>query len=274
MPRNLAHRRPDLPHQSLVHRLVEGALHTAGGVCRALWAGRQLHLTPGTQVLRWAHGARVDVGHGCLLDGRISAQECITVGDDTVFVLLHAPIVRFLPEVAQPQVAPASVSRMGLPKAVVWDTTAARGVCESALQVAPHSVWRGDLVCRQHLFLGQGCIAHGSLKAQGDLVLAADTSVTGSVMAQGRITLQAGCKVRGLVVSETAIQIDCACVIGAPGHPTTVTAPRIQVGPGVLVYGTLWAGDQGHANGLTTALRQAQSQTDEVDHRLAHEALA
>lgn len=259
---------------------AQGRLRTSGGIYRALWAGRQLELTPGTQVLRWAHGARVDVGQGCYLDGRISAQEWITVGGGTSFVLLHAPVVRFLPEAekqpdaANQPVEPASVSQMGLPKSVVWDASTKRGVCESALKVAPNSAWQGDLVCRDHLFVGQSCHAHGSLKAQGDLVLAADTRVTGSVVAQGQVTLKAGCKVRGLVVSETAIVIDAGCMIGAPGHPSTVAAPRIRVASDVVVFGTLWAGERGSADGLANAFKQAQAPADAPDKILTREAQA
>jgi cytoskeletal protein CcmA (bactofilin family) len=253
---------------------AQGALHTSGGIYRALWAGQLLQLTPGTQVLRWAHGTRVEVGQGCHLVGRVSAQECIRVGGGTSFTLLHAPMVRFLPEAAQRLIEPTIVARMGLPQAVAWDAATSRGVCESALQVAPHTTWRGDLVCRNTLLLGQGCNAHGSLKAQGDLVLGADTSVTGSVVAQGRLTLKAGCKVRGLVVSETAIVIECACVIGTPEHPATVTAPRIQVAPGVLVFGTLWATAHGLTEDLSMALSPAHTEASHSFGQLANEALA
>jgi hypothetical protein len=259
---------------------AQGGLLTSGGIYRALWAGCQLELTPGTQVLRWAHGARVDVGHGCHLKGRISALEWITVGEGTTFVLLHAPVVRFLPqaakraETANQPVEPASVFHLGLPKDVEWDASAKRGVCESALKVEPNSAWRGDLVCRDSLFVGHGCNAHGSLKAQGDLVLAADTSVTGSVVAEGQITLKTGCRVRGLVVSETAIVIGSGCMIGTPDHPATVAAPRIQVASDVVVFGTLWAGERGSAEGLADALTQAQATAQAPNEILIHEAKA
>ena len=241
-----------------VNFLAEVAAHgdlrtAAGGVYRALWAGCQLRIAPHGTVLRWAHGSNVDVGSGCALAGRVSADHAITLRNDTSFTLLHAPIVSFLPAWSAPAVATAAVSRIGLPDAVAWDAVAGRGTCDAALDVGAHRAWRGDLVCRADLALGSGCNAHGSIKAHGDIAIAPGSFVAGSVIAAGRITLGAGCTVRGSVISEVGIVLGDGCVIGAPGHPATVAAPGIAVGAGVVVHGTLWAGSSGHTQARAVA---------------------
>lgn len=252
---------------------AQGSLRTAAGrVYRALWAGRALELAPGSQVLRWAHGAQVDVASGCRLAGRVSADECITVHSDTAFTLLHAPTVRFLPAATDVIAETTPVSWIGLPDAVAWDATASRGTCDDALDIDPHCAWRGDLVCRGALSLGPGCKAHGSLKTHADLLVGAGSSITGSVIAEGRITLGAGCRVRGSVVSETAVVLGNGCVIGAPDHPATVAAPRIQVAPGVRVSGTLWAGEDGNSDGLVEVLDPLESRFDALPGVLVSEA--
>ena len=241
---------------------AHGTLRTAaGGLHRALWAGRQLKLAPRSCVLRWAHGAQVDVGPGCRLTGRVSADDWITVRSDATFTLLHAPTVRFMPARSEPVASATGVFPLGLPDAVTWDAAAARGTCDELLDVGAHRAWRGDLVCRADLLLGTGCNAHGSLKAHGDIMAGAGSIISGSVVAEGSITLGAGCAVRGSVISETAIVLGIGCVVGAPGHPATVAAPSIAVAPGVVVHGTLWAGESGRAHG--DAVEQALAEPGE-----------
>ena len=221
---------------------------------RGLWAGGSLHLAPRASVLRWAHGAEVEVAPGCRLDGRVSADERITLRGESSFTLLHARAVHFAAaEEAAASAPPAGpvLFTAGLPPPVAWDAAAARGTCDEPLDIASDSAWYGDLVCRGDLVLGTGCQVHGSLKARGDIGLDDRCRITGSVVAEGRIELGARCSVRGSVVSETAIVLGAGCRIGAPGAPATVAAPSIVVAPGVIVHGTLWAGKRGLAQAPT-----------------------
>ncbi len=266
---------------------AHGVLRSAtGGVYRALWAGRQLVIAPESTLLRWAHGARVDVGAGCRLAGRVSADESITVGAATSFTLLHAPRVRFgslataasaastaSAAPAASAAAPDGVFRLGLPKAVVWNAAAARGTCDGPLAIDARRAWRGDLVCSGDLRLGTGCNVHGSLKSNRDIAIDSGSSVLGSVVAEGRITLGARCNVRGSVVSEMAVALGEGCVIGAPGHPATVAAPRIEVAPGVVVHGTLWAGTSGQAMSSASALQAAESPAPAIGAASAEPAI-
>ena len=229
--------------------MATGDLRSAPrGVYRALWSAQHLHLAGLSIVQRWAHGVRVNVEPGCELGGRVSADESITVRGEVTFTLLHAPRVHF----SHPQGTAAggawsrpSIFPPGLAPPVVWDRVAGRGMCSEALAIDAGRAWNGDLVCGADLRLGAGCQATGSLKARGDVGLDEGCRVSGSVFAEGLIRLGPRCRVLGSVVSETEIVLDAGCLIGAPGRPATVAAPRITVVPGAVVHGTLWAGESG-----------------------------
>ena len=248
--------------------MATGDLRSAPqGAYGALWSGQTLHLAALGSVLRWAHGARVDVQPGCKLGGRVSADESITVCGDLTFALLHAPQVRFAHpqgDVAGPAWSGPSIFPPGLAPPVVWDLVAGRGTCSEALAVGARRAWNGDLVCAADLWLGAGCHATGSLKARGDLVVDEGCRVSGSVFAEGLIRLGPRCRVLGSVVSETEIVLGAGCLIGAPGHPATVAAPRITVALGAVVHGTLWAGESGRVMRDPTASQPAHSHRDAV----------
>ncbi len=223
-------------------------------VYRALSAGQQLHLAAGSTVLRWAHGAQVEVHSGCMLAGRISADAQIKLLGAANFTLLHAPAVCFGidPVRAAARLAPPlAVASAGLPPPVQWNAVAGRGTCEAALALRAGTAWRGDLVCQSDLTLGPRCSAAGSLKAHGHLLAGAGCHIAGNLVTVGRIELGAACAVLGSVISETEIVLGAGCVIGAPGRLATVAAPRILVAPDVVVHGTVWAGKVGrtHAPG-------------------------
>lgn len=234
--------------------VAQGALRSApAGAYRALWAGQTLRLGQRSTVTHWAHGANVEVARGCRLEGRVSAETCVTVLAQISFRLLHARTVRFSSSAA-PSTGPTAAldaGHPGLPAAVKWDASAARGTAAQALSVADLSAWRGDLICQDDLWLGTGCNAQGSLKARGAIGVNARCRVSGSIVAEGSIALGDGCTVGGSVLSETAVVLSAGCTIGSVERPATVSAPRIEVGPGVTVHGTLWATEQGSATGDT-----------------------
>lgn len=222
---------------------------TPGSVCRALLGAQRVSLAERTVVLRWVHGDEVEVSRGCWLAGRVSAARSIVVDGQVRFTMLHAPVVRFGAGTgdAATDVAAAASAPDAPPDGVAWDGTARRGVADGALSIPAGRAWRGDLVCRGVLRLGPGCHAQGSLKSHGALGLAAGCRVDGSIVAHGLVRLNRDCTVLGAVVSETAVTIGAGCVVGAPGRPATVTAPRIVVAAGAVVHGTLWATDDGAA---------------------------
>ena len=225
---------------------VERDLTTAArGVYRALLAGGRLRLAPSSRVLRWAHAQDIEVGNGCHVAGRQSAERTISVGHSVRFARLHAPEISFdgpaHPSTADVMVPAPSVIYTGLPWPAQWDPASGRALATESMRIDAHQAWRGDLVCQGDLRLGPGCHVRGSIKTHGRLQLGAGCHVVGNLFAQGRVILGAGCVVQGCVISETAITLEPGCVVGAPTELVTVAAPQIDVAPAVRVHGSLWA---------------------------------
>lgn len=223
-----------------------------GATYRALLAGRQLWLAEGSQVLRWAHGHDVVVAEGAAIHGRCTAQQRLTLLGQARFQLLHAPLLQFgAPLPPEPEV-PAVLPQPDATLPIEWHAGAGRGVAHADLRMPPRHGWQGDLVGMGQVQLGEGCHARGSLKARRTLTAGAGTRIDGHVIAEGAIELGEGCLVQGVVASETAVRLGRGCRIGLPGRPATVTAPHIEVAEGVVVHGTVWAGEQGLALGGST----------------------
>ena len=219
-------------------------------VYRALWASGTVTLAAGGAILRWAHGGDVDIGSGCHLAGRVTAQHALVLAPGSEFMLLHAPKISFVAHdrsavVGVPSASLPCAPMVEWPVAAAWSSTARRAFARVALQLDAQRSWRGDVVCLADLVIGPHCHADGSLKARRDLYVGEGCYVSGTVVAEGTITLGAGCTVLGSVLSETAIVVAPGCTIGAPGRLATLTAPQIQIASGVTVFGTVWAEEKG-----------------------------
>lgn len=244
-----------LPEGTAFHAEVaaQGDLRSApGGTYRALLAHRRLLLAAGTHVLRWAHGREVAVEAGSLLTGRVTADHLLELHGEVRFTLLHAPVLRF-GQAIEPAPHPPALPALpaGLP--VEWDPRTGRGTARDELYLPERHGWSGDLVCFGRLEIGPGSHARGCVKARRSLSVGAGTCIEGSLVAHGSIELGDGCAVHGVIASETAVVLGRGCVVGMPGRPSTVTAPRIEVQPGTVVHGTVWAGEQGLALDLVGA---------------------
>jgi len=241
---------------------VRGNLRTApGGVYRALWVEQTLTLAPMSTLLRWAHGLQVDAAHGCRLAGRVSADKSVHLGPHCRFALLHAPVIQFVASEAHtPAQTAARLST--LPAHITWNA-ASREISGASMNLGNDREWHGDLVCKGELTLGRDCDVDGSLKAYGGIEIAADSIIRGNLVAQDDILLHDRCIVLGSIISETAIVLGADCIVGAPGRPATVSAPQIVVAPGVVVHGTVWAGESGTTLDHDAA-RNAALETDGV----------
>lgn len=228
----------------LAEMSARGSLHTAAGrTYRALLSGAQLSLAPRTRVIRWAHAQSLSIGDHCQLPARISATQVLVLGREVSFSLLHAPSIRFTGQVpADWSIPPDGRWSIGASDGVLWDAVSGLGRVPQALHVPPLRRWRGELVCDSHLSLGEGCEAEGSLRAAGTLNLGAGCLVHGGLVAPGEIYLAAGTEVRASIVSETLVVLGAGCVVGVPGAHATVRAPRVEIGKGVVVHGTVWSG--------------------------------
>ena len=222
-----------------------GSLHTAaGGIYRALWAASAVRLGHRASVLRWAHGDEVFVGESCHLAGRVTAERLLVLAPGVDFMLLHAPRVQFLPHGEKPAFAAMPGDGAAL-TGVRWDASGRRAIRSGALTVPAGTAWQGDLVCHGDLVLGPRCVVRGSLKVRGRLTVGPGCSIFGNVFAEREAELGSGCNVHGVLMSEVAIALDTGCTLGVPASPITVAAPRIYIGAGVEVHGTVWAEAQG-----------------------------
>jgi predicted acyltransferase (DUF342 family) len=95
------------------------------------------------------------------------------------------------------------------------------------------------------LTIGEGCVIEGSVKAHGNLEIGRGTHIEGSVISVGDVKFQRDCSMRGPVLSETNLWVGTGCRMGTRENPTTVSAPRIVVAPGVIAYGSVWAREHG-----------------------------
>jgi hypothetical protein len=224
---------------------TKGKLKTAvNATYHSLWAGDLLILSAGSKVLRWAHGHTVLAQDGCQLIGRVTASQRLMVASDCDFTLLHAPAVQFGMLSGDAHVAPVHCWP-GLPQTAQPDASGARAVCNEVLTVEAYRSWSVDLVCRDDLWLGDGCEAAGSIKAHGHLTLGNSCLIRGNLVAGKTLVLGAGCRVGGSIVAEGKIILGPGCIVGSPDGPATVSAPHIEVADGVVVHGTVWAGVKG-----------------------------
>ncbi len=222
-----------------------GALRAAEhGIYKALWAGGPLRIGAHASVLRWAHGEEVFVGEGCHLAGRTTAERLLVLAPGSSFMLLHAPRMQFLPQGPRPVLAAVPGDGAAL-TGVRWDALGRRAIRSGALTVAAGTAWQGDLVCHGDLTLGPRCMVGGSLKVRGRFTAGPGCTVNGHVFVEREAELGAGCTVQGVLMSEVAIALDAGCVLGSPAAQTTVAAPRIDIGAGVEIHGTVWAEAQG-----------------------------
>jgi hypothetical protein len=53
------------------------------------------------------------------------------------------------------------------------------------------------------------------------------------------------CRIGGPVLAERGIVIESGTHCGSAVNPTTVAAPAIELEEGVLIFGTLWARNEG-----------------------------
>jgi hypothetical protein len=230
----------------LAEMSARGAMRAAAGrTYRALLSRGHLALPERVRVLRWAHGQCVTVGDRCELPARVSADGVILLGREVSFSLLHAGAIRFAGIVPPDQpVPPTGCWSIGPADGVQWAGPHGPGRAERSLHVPALRRWRGDLACAGHLTLGEGCVAEGSLRAAGSISIGAGAQVHGGLVAPGDIYLAAGTTVHASIVSETAVVLGPGCIVGVPGAHATVRAPRVQIGKGVVVHGTVWAGRQ------------------------------
>lgn len=208
---------------------------------RALLSTCDIELRDSTQILRWIHAdGTLHVGRDCLLFGRASADNLIVLSSGTRFERMHAPVIYTSTSSPELEVRDESAPFSKLAQAGIGRTRRYGRAC--LRQEEEHF---GDLVATKGLEIGKRASVLGSVKANGDVLLHERAEVHGSLVGTKRVQISSGCFVKGPLISEHEILIGPGVQVGLPVFPTTISAPRIQLAPGSVLYGTVWARGEG-----------------------------
>jgi len=204
---------------------------------RALLAEHGLHLGAGSSVMRWVHaGGELQVETGCKLFGRASSDARLRLSPDCTFVRLNATRIEF----GNPMESPRS-----LPHPTGLLAHSRRRLCGGDFEIKPEEIFRGDLVVRGNLRIGSGAKVFGSVKSDKELIVESGALIDGSLISSKKLLIGPHCMVRGPIISERVLLIEAGTQCGAADAPTTVSATRISIAPGVVVFGTVWARELG-----------------------------
>jgi hypothetical protein len=212
-------------------------------VYRSVFCEGDVELGSRSAVLRWIHAeGALHAGGGSRLLGRTTARIKLQVDEGCCFERLYAPRILFgaeaeasaMPDVSVPDERRISPASVGALQRVEGDYT-----IPARTRVA------GDLIVHGNVTVGEYCLLLGSLKARKLAEIGRGTQVNGSIIAMGDLYVARDSVVLGALIGERDIFIDERTRIGSEATPTTVTAERIYVAPGVVSHGVVWARRRG-----------------------------
>jgi cytoskeletal protein CcmA (bactofilin family) len=231
-----------LPSETNFAKDIYSAASVIGGTenrYRAILAEKDIRLGRGSSVMRWVHAVgEFSADSACRLYGRVSSDTGIRLAAECSFLRLNAPYIAIGPN-ADPAQDPSQSPAVA--------TAQERLFHEGDFEIRAGEIFLGNLVVRGRLRIGAGARVRGSVKSERELVLEGGASVEGSLISASIMQVGPDCKVRGPVIAERTMLIQKGTRCGTLQNPTTVSAPNIQVEEGVVVFGTLWARDQGQA---------------------------
>ena len=209
---------------------------------RAILGEKQVHLSSASRVARWVHAVGAfQADPDCELNGRISSDQQIRLQDSCRFQRLNAPRI----EIGATEAEGVSATKSGNSSA--WPTR--RLLHDGNFEIPAGESFVGNLVVRGALRIGPGARVQGSVKGDKEVVLEDGVVVEGSLMCASKMRVGANCNIHGPVIAEHKLVIEGGTQCGNPDQPTTVSAPWIEVQPGVMVFGTLWARERGQVAG-------------------------
>jgi cytoskeletal protein CcmA (bactofilin family) len=231
-----------LPSGTIFSKDIYSAASVIGGTknrYRAILAEKDIRLGRESSVMRWVHAVgEFSADPACRLYGRVSSETGIRLSSECSFLRLNAPYIAIGPE-ADPEQNPA--------QAPVIATTQPRLFHDGDFEIQAGAVFQDNLVVRGRLRIGAGARVCGSVKSEKGLVLEPGVSIEGSLISASIMQIGRDCRIRGPVIAERTMLIQAGTRCGTPHNPTTVSAPNIQVEQDVVVFGTLWAREEGQA---------------------------
>ncbi|MBV8206189.1 MAG: polymer-forming cytoskeletal protein [Acidobacteria bacterium] len=208
---------------------------------RGLFCRGSASLGPFTRVARWVHaGGTLRAGEYSALFGRASAGESISLGMACRFGRLHAPVIQVgLDEV------PLLRRPSQFPGRSIMDLKLGRVMASGDFRLDCGDVLQGHVIAAGSVRVSAGSSILGSIKSHHNAHIGAGCEIQGAVVSSAALHISGGSHIRGPVIAEKELDIGAATQIGSPDAPTSVSAPRIRIAPGCVVYGTLWAREGG-----------------------------
>jgi cytoskeletal protein CcmA (bactofilin family) len=205
---------------------------------RAILGEKNVHLGASSRVMRWVHAVgQFTADLGCKLYGRVSSDSLIRLHADCSFLRLNAPRIEIGHATGNPNTTPAEAGN--------GPGTSPRFLHDGDFEVKAGEVFSRGMVIRGNLHIRSGARVCGSVKSTQDLVLEDGVAVEGSLIGARKMLIGPNCTIHGPVVAERELSIAAGTRCGTPDHPTTVSAPQIEVEEGVVAFGTLWAREYG-----------------------------
>jgi cytoskeletal protein CcmA (bactofilin family) len=232
------------PETTFVRDIYAGGRFRGGdnNSYRAILGEKDVHLGRFSRLTRWVHAVGdFAADPGCELSGRVSSDSCIRLQGACNFLRLNAPRI----ETGRVRANEDSLRSNPEDHAVEGSETVQRFLYDGNFEVRAGELITGNIVARGKLHIGSGARIRGSVKSVGDMVLEAGVSVQGSVMSGKQMLVGPDCVIHGPIVAERSLLMTTGTRCGSLSHPTTVSAPRIEVEEGVAVFGTLWAREHG-----------------------------
>ncbi|MGH9499660.1 MAG: hypothetical protein ACRD3L_11020 [Terriglobales bacterium] len=231
-----------LPSETNFSKEIFSAASVIGGTnnhYRAILAEKDIRLGRESSVMRWAHAVgEFSADPACHLYGRISSDTGIRLSGGCSFLRLNAPYIAIGME-TDGAPAPAQLAAdEAVPERLFHD---------GDFEIQAGKVFEGNLVVRGKLRIGVRARVCGSVKSEKEMVLEPGVSIEGSLISASTLQIGSNCVIHGPVIAERALLIQKGTRCGTLQNPTTVSAPNIEVEEAVVVFGTLWAREQGQA---------------------------
>jgi len=211
-------------------------------VYRAMLAGMDIELGANSILLRWMHATgEVRVANGCVLYGRVSAEQRIVLASLVQFQRLNAPLILFGKPLPPAKTGPErrEIDPQDLPVKV--EVGAGRWLVEDDLALPDNSCVHANLVVTGRLRLGNNCEIFGSIKSHQSLHINPGCAVHGSVVSMEDIRIGSDSSLKGPLISEAQVHLAANCRIGSTDLPTTVSAEEIHIQADCVAHGTVWA---------------------------------
>jgi cytoskeletal protein CcmA (bactofilin family) len=224
-------------------------------IYRAVLAEEEIRLEVESTSLRWLHATRSVLARSdSVLFGRASADQLIRLERGCRFERLHAPRIEFCFEAEADEFAGGMTYRESallrprdLPNPV--EIRVGRWLIDGNVEIPPGKIVRADLVITGKLWIRPGVHIVGSIKSHKDMRLEKGVEIDGSVVCGENMHIGDGCRLYGPVMAERTINIGAGAIFGTAARPTTVSAENINVEPGAVAHGTVWAHGVGRVAG-------------------------